>query len=120
MFPCVGNMFSTVLVLLALTVIKMPCKFSLSLSLSLPPYLSLQNHLLQSELNLSKYDRVLLYWRTRCLPPTAAGGVLSIMGLLQVVDVAYYLQYYSLPVLTALLTPIVKIILSLKAVYFPR
>ena len=99
--------------------------FSLSLSPSpsLPPRfhsLSLQNHLLQSELELSKYDRVLVYWRTRCLPPTAAGGVLSIMGLLQVVDVSYYLQYYSLPVLTALLTPIVKIILSLKAVYFPR
>jgi hypothetical protein len=48
------------------------------------------------------------------------GGVLSIMGLLQVVDVSYYLQYYSLPVLTALLTPIVKIVLSLKTVYFPR
>lgn len=97
--------------------------FYIFFSLSLPPHfhsLSLQNHLLQSELELSKYDRVLVYWRTCCLPPTAAGGVLSIMGLLQVVDVSYYLQYYSLPVLTALLTPIVKIILSLKAVYFPR
>ena len=80
--------------------------------------LSLQNHLLNSELDLSKYDRILLYWRTRCLPPTAE-GVLSIMGLLQIIDVSYYLQYYSLPVLTALLTPIVKIILSLKTIYFP-
>ena len=84
------------------------------------PLLSLQNHLLHLELDLSRYDRVLMYWRTHCLPPTAEGGVLSIMGLLQVVDVSYYLQYYSLPVLTALLTPIVKIILSLKTVYFPR
>ena len=76
----------------------------------------MQNQLILSDLDLSKYDRVLLYWRTRCLPPTGE-GVLSIMGLLQVVDVAYYLQYYSLPLLTALCTPIVKIILSLKTVY---
>ena len=76
----------------------------------------LQHDIIETDLDLTKYDRVLLYWRTRCLPPTGS-GVLSIMGLLQVVDVSYYLQYYSLPVLTALCTPIVKIILSLKAVY---
>ena len=78
----------------------------------------MQKTLVQSDLDLGKYDRILLYWQTRCLPPTST-GVLSIMGLFQVVDVAYYLQYYSLPVLTALCTPIVKILLSLKAVYYP-
>lgn len=76
----------------------------------------LQAGLVKTPLNLSQYHDVLLYWRTRCLPPTTR-GTLSIVGILQVQDVAYFLQYYSLPVLTALCTPIVKIIISLKAVY---
>ncbi|XP_038078146.1 uncharacterized protein LOC119745686 [Patiria miniata] len=68
------------------------------------------------DLNLERYKNVLLYWQTRCLPPTTA-GTLSIMGLLQVRDVAYYLQYYSLPILTALVTPVVRLMLALKEVY---
>ncbi|XP_033109492.1 uncharacterized protein LOC117110785 [Anneissia japonica] len=66
--------------------------------------------------DLSQYHNILLYWKTRCLPPTTK-GVLSILGMLQVQDVSYYLQYYSLPVLTALLTPIVKLVLALKEIY---
>ena len=87
------------------------CYLSLSLSLSLS-----QAELVQSPLDLTQYNNVLIYWRTEVLPPTGA-GVLSIMGVLQVRDVAYYLQYYSLPVLTAICTPLVKIVLSLRTVY---
>ena len=76
----------------------------------------LQVELVQTDLNLSRYHSVLLYWRTCCLPPTSR-GVLSVLGLFQVQDVAYYLQYYSLPVLTAICTPVVKLVLSLKTVY---
>lgn len=76
----------------------------------------IQAFLVQSPWDLTKYHSVLVYWRTRCLPPTT-GGVLSIMGLVAVQDVSYYLQYYSLPVLTALCTPIVTIVMSLRKVY---
>ena len=75
-----------------------------------------QATLVHSSLDLSKYHNVLLYWRTKCLPPTST-GVLSIMGLLAVQDVSYYLQYYSLPILTAICTPVVKIVVSLRRVY---
>ncbi|XP_071794243.1 uncharacterized protein [Asterias amurensis] len=68
------------------------------------------------DLNLTRYKDVLMYWRIRCLPPTTT-GTLSIMGFLQVRDVAYYLQYYSLPVLTVLLTPVVRLVLAVKEVY---
>ncbi|XP_070542823.1 uncharacterized protein [Ptychodera flava] len=66
--------------------------------------------------DLSHFNNVLLYWRIRCLPPTTV-GTLSIMGLLQVRDVMYYLQYYSLPVITALCTPVVRLIMALKEIY---
>ena len=69
------------------------------------------------DISLSKYHNILLYWRTRLLPPTTK-GTLSIMGIVAVRDVAHYLQYYSLPVLTALLTPIIKLILALKDIYW--
>ena len=55
-------------------------------------------------------------WRVRCLPPSTR-GVLSILGLVGVKDVAYYLQYYSLPVLTALLTPVVQLVIALRDIY---
>ncbi len=70
-----------------------------------------------TDLDLRAYDHVLLYWRTRMLPPTTR-GTLSIMGVVAVRDVTYYLQYYSLPVLTALLTPVVQLVLALKDVYW--
>ncbi|XP_078697497.1 uncharacterized protein LOC144925390 [Branchiostoma floridae x Branchiostoma belcheri] len=68
--------------------------------------------------DLSRYHSVLRYWQYRCTPPTSP-GVLSILGILQVRDVNYYLQYYSLPVLTALCTPVVRLVLALKQVYSP-
>ena len=39
------------------------------------------------------------------------------MGIFQVRDVSYYLQYYSLPVLTALLTPVIRLVMALNEVY---
>lgn len=72
--------------------------------------------LVESPLDLTLYHSVLQYWRSCCLPPTGS-GVLSVLGLVQVQDLAYYLQYYSLPVITAILTPVIKLIMSLKRVY---
>ncbi|XP_072037515.1 uncharacterized protein [Amphiura filiformis] len=68
------------------------------------------------DLDLTKYNNILLLWRTCCLPPTTL-GTLSIMGVFQVRDVSYYVQYYSLPVLTALLTPVIRLIIALNEVY---
>ena len=68
------------------------------------------------KLDLSTYHDVLLYWRTRCLPPTSR-GTLSVLGLFPLKDVFHYLQYYSLPVVVALLTPVVRLLAALRQVY---
>ncbi|XP_071845700.1 uncharacterized protein [Apostichopus japonicus] len=72
--------------------------------------------LVYSELDLTKYESILQYWVTRCLPPRSQ-GVLSILGVVKVQDFTYYFIYYLVPVATALLTPIVKLIVSLYEVY---
>ena len=69
--------------------------------------------------DMTSYERVLLYWRTRCLPPTSR-GTLTVMGVLTLQDVMYYLQYYSLPIVTALLSPVIKLVVSLKEIYSPN
>ena len=69
-----------------------------------------------SDLDLTTYHNVAAYWSGRCLPPRGR-GTLSILGLVPVADVTYYLQYYSLPVITALLTPVVRLVLALRHVY---
>ncbi|XP_069755747.1 uncharacterized protein [Narcine bancroftii] len=66
--------------------------------------------------DLRCYRDIATYWRFRCLPPTKR-GILKIFGLLKVHDVSIYFQYYSLPVITALCTPIIRLILALKAIY---
>jgi len=73
--------------------------------------------LIESGWSLQLYQVVLLHWRSKCLPPSGQ-GLLLVMGLLRLQDLAYYLQYYSVPLLTAILAPIVKIITSLRTVYF--
>ncbi|KAK3586670.1 hypothetical protein CHS0354_001282 [Potamilus streckersoni] len=70
----------------------------------------------QKDLNCDKLHAVLLYWKTRCLPPTGL-GTLHILGLVAVQDVIHYIQYYSLPIVTVLVTPILKLITSLLHVY---
>lgn len=66
--------------------------------------------------DLRCYHDVVIYWRFRCLPPTKR-GILKIFGLIKVYDASFYFQYYSLPVITALCTPVVKLLLALKAIY---
>ncbi|XP_076443525.1 uncharacterized protein LOC143282010 isoform X2 [Babylonia areolata] len=70
----------------------------------------------ERDLDLSTLGTVVQYWRGRCLPPAGA-GVVRVLGLVPVQDVTVYLQYYSLPLLTVLLTPIVRLCLALRAVY---
>eukprot|EP00118_Oscarella_pearsei_P016933 m.165720 g.165720 ORF g.165720 m.165720 type:complete len:146 (+) comp38899_c0_seq11:428-865(+) len=67
-------------------------------------------------LDLSHYKIAVLHWTVLYLPPTAP-GILSIFGIIQVNDVVYFMQYYSLPILMAIVLPIVKVIASLKTVY---
>ena len=71
---------------------------------------------MSSSYDTTTLDRVLNYWMAILLPPTGR-GLLSVMGLIALQDVMYYLQYYSLPILTALLTPIIQLVLSVKRVY---
>uniref|UniRef100_W5ML40 Uncharacterized protein n=1 Tax=Lepisosteus oculatus TaxID=7918 RepID=W5ML40_LEPOC len=74
-------------------------------------------HLATVDFDLKAYHNVAAYWRVRCLPPTAK-GTLSVFGLIPVRDLFFYLQYYSVPVLTALCTPVLKLLLALKEIYF--
>ncbi|XP_067838741.1 uncharacterized protein [Heptranchias perlo] len=66
--------------------------------------------------DLRCYHDIVTYWRFRCLPPTTR-GILNIFGLIKVHDVSVYFQYYSLPVITALCTPVIKLLLALKDIY---
>ncbi|XP_067666332.1 uncharacterized protein [Haliotis asinina] len=72
--------------------------------------------LVDTDLDLQVFHTVLMYWRTRCLPPTTH-GTLSILSVLPVRDVMYYLQYYSLPVITVLVTPVLRLMVALCHVY---
>ena len=56
------------------------------------------------------------YWTFKYLPPTGQ-GILSIFGIIQFKTLVYYIQYYSVPIVTALLSPIIKLILSVLYVY---
>ncbi|KAG7481171.1 hypothetical protein MATL_G00063790 [Megalops atlanticus] len=68
------------------------------------------------DLDLKMYHNIATYWRSRCLPPLSK-GTLSVFGVVPVRDVFFYLQYYSVPVLTALCTPVLKLLLALKEMY---
>ncbi|XP_014675808.1 PREDICTED: uncharacterized protein LOC106815811 [Priapulus caudatus] len=70
--------------------------------------------LVSRPLRLDAYRDVLSYWRTRAFRRSA----LYVVGVVPVKDVAYYLQYYSLPVITALLTPPLQLLLALKQQYY--
>ena len=79
-------------------------------------YPSPQARLVLTDLDLNRYHDVLIYWRTRYLQPTSQ-SLLSVLGLVAVKDMSFYLHYYSLPILTALCTPIIKLAISIKTVY---
>nr|XP_022333283.1 uncharacterized protein LOC111130474 [Crassostrea virginica] len=66
-----------------------------------------------TDLDLGVIQAVVEYWRTRCL----ATGTLRVMGLLEVKDLLFYLQYYLVPVATILGTPVVKLVVSLYQIY---
>ncbi|XP_048861396.1 uncharacterized protein LOC125728538 isoform X1 [Brienomyrus brachyistius] len=73
-------------------------------------------HLATMDLNLKMYRNVATYWKEHCLPPLSR-GTLSVFGLVPVRDIFFYLQYYSVPILTALCTPILKLLVTLKEMY---
>ncbi|XP_052796493.1 uncharacterized protein LOC128228950 [Mya arenaria] len=71
---------------------------------------------ISTNLSSAKYQQVLMYWQTKCLPPTSHGTI-SIFGILPVRDVTYYLQYYSVPLATVLLTPVFRLVVALLTLY---
>ncbi|XP_035235690.1 uncharacterized protein LOC118206757 [Anguilla anguilla] len=73
-------------------------------------------HLATLDLDLRMYHNIATYWQARCLPPLSR-GTLTIFGVLPVRDLFFYLQYYSVPVLTALCTPVLQLLLALKEIY---
>ncbi|XP_064650433.1 uncharacterized protein LOC135501919 isoform X2 [Lineus longissimus] len=77
---------------------------------------NLLGDLVLTDLDISRYRQILHYWQTRCLPPTSQGS-LTVLGLVPLQDVTYYLQYYSLPIVTAIFTPILRLLISLKDIY---
>lgn len=72
--------------------------------------------LVLTELDLSKYESVLHYWTTMCLLPSSE-GLLTVLGIITVQNLTYYLIYYSVPIVTALFTPILQLIISLHEIY---
>lgn len=78
--------------------------------------ISLQAFLVTRPLNLNLYQAVLLYWRSRFLD-TASQGLLSVLGLITVKDLVYYLQFYSVPIVTVIISPVVKLCCACLTVY---
>ncbi|XP_065188387.1 uncharacterized protein LOC135819155 isoform X2 [Sycon ciliatum] len=66
--------------------------------------------------NLAPFTALIQHWTLRALPPTGP-GILSLWGSLRIPDIVHYLQFYSWPFVAALITPIFKLVLSLKTVY---
>ena len=76
-----------------------------------------QGEFVESDLEVNALLGVAQYWRWRCLPP-ASPGVVQVLGVVSVQDVTLYLQCYSLPFLTVLLTPIIRLVLAINNIYF--
>jgi hypothetical protein len=76
----------------------------------------IQAMLVLTDLDLALFRDVSSVWRVRCLPPSSR-GVRSVVGVARVRDVTYYLCYYAVPVLTALLTPVLQLAVALRDVY---
>ncbi|WAQ97730.1 hypothetical protein MAR_022103 [Mya arenaria] len=87
-----------------------------SYRLYLLAYVAVLADVISTNLSSAKYQQVLMYWQTKCLPPTSHGTI-SIFGILPVRDVTYYLQYYSVPLATVLLTPVFRLVVALLTLY---
>ncbi|XP_059144580.1 uncharacterized protein LOC131931743 isoform X2 [Physella acuta] len=72
--------------------------------------------LVAAPLELGHFQAVLLYWRSRFLD-NASQGLLSVFGLISVRDLLYYLQYYSVPIATVLLSPVFQLICACFTIY---
>ncbi|KAK3098415.1 hypothetical protein FSP39_019264 [Pinctada imbricata] len=70
---------------------------------------------INSKLDLQVITSIVEYWRIKCLTPSPT--TLSIMGVVYVRDVIFYLQYYLVPVVTVLGTPIFKLVVSIYHIY---
>ncbi|KAH9489176.1 hypothetical protein Btru_057763 [Bulinus truncatus] len=67
-------------------------------------------------LNLEVFQAVLLYWRTQFLDSTSI-GILHLFGIIPIRDLLYYLQYYSVPIATVLLSPVLQLCCACLAIY---
>ena len=71
-----------------------------------------QGEALDKDLNTLKLSHMISYWKT--IPEV---GTLSVLGLLTVRDLMHYIQYYFIPIMTILATPIIRLIMSLYSIY---
>ena len=71
-----------------------------------------------TEWDLQLFETILHHWRAKCLPPSTT-GIISVLGVVKLQDLVYYLSYYSLPIVTAIFLPIAKIFVSVYRIYCP-
>ncbi|GFS14691.1 hypothetical protein ElyMa_003169000 [Elysia marginata] len=72
--------------------------------------------LVVSPLDLTSYQAILLYWRSRLLDDVSP-GVVSVLGVVPVRHVVHYIQFYSVPIVTVIVIPVVKLCCACIAVY---
>lgn len=76
----------------------------------------IMGNVLMTKFETDYFQKVLQYWQTRCLPPSTHGTI-SIFGTFSLHDIKIYLQYYSIPLLTIILSPVIQLILALCSLY---
>ncbi|KAK3779595.1 hypothetical protein RRG08_045340 [Elysia crispata] len=69
-----------------------------------------------SSLDLSSYQAILLYWRSRLLDD-ASPGVVSVLGVVPVRHVVHYLQFYSVPIVTVIVSPVLRLCYACITIY---
>ncbi|CAI9720300.1 Hypothetical predicted protein [Octopus vulgaris] len=72
--------------------------------------------ILSKQHDTAYFQNVLFYWRTRCLPPSSR-GTLRIFDIMSIRDFTFYLQYYSLPLFTVLVSPVIRLVMTLYSMY---
>ncbi|RUS91857.1 hypothetical protein EGW08_000428, partial [Elysia chlorotica] len=72
--------------------------------------------LVVSSLDLSTYQAILLYWRSRLLD-NASTGVVNVLGVVPVRHIVHYLQFYCVPIVTVIVCPVLRLCYACVSVY---
>lgn len=79
----------------------------------------IMGNVLMTKIETDYFQKVLKYWQIRCLPPSTQGTII-IFGIFSLHDIKIYLQYYSIPLMTIILSPIIQLILAVYSLYKPQ